>query len=511
MIAVIYTRVSTDDQAHYGVSLQAQKKECIAFAKSQGYSVEKVFIESGHSAKSAMRPVFQDMLKYCYSKQSDVSAVIVWKMDRFARNTSDHLILKSRLKESGIRLLSASERIDDSGMGNMMETLIAAIAEFENQNRADRTILGMTERLKHGSWTYSAPIGYKNIKDSLGRPTVEPLPSAVIVKQILETFSLSEISIKKLAELATELGLTTNNGGKISIQTMSKMVRNPLYAGIIQSSLLTEPVEGIHKALISEETYLKNQRKLSGLKFPYNPKDEMWPLRGGLIVCEWCKMPLTGGNVKGRNKYYAKYNCRTCRKSLHGIPTSIDREVLHREFSNFLKGIQITSEVESKFRIEVLKRWKEATATHRLKLETLEQQLAEYNRKKDNLLELFISSKVSELEKTKKTAEYKTAIVDLELQIESSKNFRTNINQVVEFCAYFLKNLSPIWNKADYNSKIALQRLIFPEGVFYEFGKGFRTTKLSDIFRFVEESISDKSTISSSMVIPRGIEPRLPG
>src|SRR5437868_4886173 len=104
--AVIYTRVSTDEQAKTGLSLENQEKACREFAERSGYKVLEVFREEGVSAKTADRKEIMSLLNYCRTHKGEVDALIVWKVDRFARRAEDHLTLKALLVKFGVQLLS---------------------------------------------------------------------------------------------------------------------------------------------------------------------------------------------------------------------------------------------------------------------------------------------------------------------------------------------------------------------------------------------------------------------
>src|SRR5690349_2839245 len=94
--AVIYTRVSTEEQAKGGTSLAAQKAACLEYCERQGYEVGKVFVEEGESAKSANRTQLKSMLEYCRTRK-EIKVVVVHKLDRFARNAGDHLAIRALL------------------------------------------------------------------------------------------------------------------------------------------------------------------------------------------------------------------------------------------------------------------------------------------------------------------------------------------------------------------------------------------------------------------------------
>ena len=112
--ALIYCRVSTEEQAEQGYSLDAQEKLCKAFALNNGYSVAGIYRDEGKSGTSLDRPALKNLLAKCQDKQS-ISAVIVQETDRLARNTQDHLTLKTLLSKAEVKLISVNQpMLDDS-------------------------------------------------------------------------------------------------------------------------------------------------------------------------------------------------------------------------------------------------------------------------------------------------------------------------------------------------------------------------------------------------------------
>src|SRR5215471_12942727 len=93
---VIYTRVSTEEQAKGGTSLAGQKAACLEYCYQRGYTVAKVFVEEGESAKTADRTQLKSLFKYC-REERNIKAVIVHKLDRFARNAGDHSQMRTLL------------------------------------------------------------------------------------------------------------------------------------------------------------------------------------------------------------------------------------------------------------------------------------------------------------------------------------------------------------------------------------------------------------------------------
>src|SRR2546422_7645240 len=127
MNGIIYCRVSSKDQVE-GTSLESQELACRDFARTKGITIAKVFIEQGESAKFADRTQLLDLLDFCKQHKGQVQALLVWKIDRFARNVEDHYSLKATLLKYGVRIMSVTEPIDNDPNGKLLETILAGFA-----------------------------------------------------------------------------------------------------------------------------------------------------------------------------------------------------------------------------------------------------------------------------------------------------------------------------------------------------------------------------------------------
>jgi DNA invertase Pin-like site-specific DNA recombinase len=111
----------------------------------------------------------QALLKYCRTHKGKVHFVVVYNLTRFAREKYDHFALRALLQSLGISLRSATEPIDDTSTGKLMEGVLAAFAQFDNDVRSDRTRAGMRVALELGRWTFLAPLGYLNAPSGRAR------------------------------------------------------------------------------------------------------------------------------------------------------------------------------------------------------------------------------------------------------------------------------------------------------------------------------------------------------
>src|SRR5581483_3971233 len=106
--AVIYCRVSTKEQVEEGNSLKTQEKICKDYAIKFGYEISQVFIELGESAKTANRTELKKLLAFCTNKKENISAVIVYRIDRLSRQLEDYTVIKSKLKQNGVEIKSTA-------------------------------------------------------------------------------------------------------------------------------------------------------------------------------------------------------------------------------------------------------------------------------------------------------------------------------------------------------------------------------------------------------------------
>src|SRR6266699_5880418 len=163
MNGVIYCRVSSKDQIE-GTSLESQELACREYARSHNIKALKIFIERGESAKFADRTQLIELIDFCHQNKGAVQVLLVWKVDRFARNVGDHFSVKATLMKYGVRIVSVTEPIDANPEGKLMETILAGFAQFDNDIRATRTVQG-TEEAPRGAFPLEAAPWLKEFRN----------------------------------------------------------------------------------------------------------------------------------------------------------------------------------------------------------------------------------------------------------------------------------------------------------------------------------------------------------
>ncbi len=243
--AAIYIRVSTQDQAQHGFSLDAQQDALQNYAKALGYEIFKIYKDEGKSAKDLNRPEMINLLRDAESRK--FQAIFIYKLDRFSRSLKDLILTIDKLKDWGIDFVSLQDKIETaSASGKLMFQIIGAFAEFERNIIGDRTKFGMERKAREGGFITKAPKGYRLLNKKLIRDEEE----SKRVKQIFEEFLNSDIS---LTQLAKKNNMTTAG--------IKKLLLNTTYTGKVKFA--NHESNGQHEAIIENGLFNKVQEKLA--------------------------------------------------------------------------------------------------------------------------------------------------------------------------------------------------------------------------------------------------------
>ncbi|MDB5178219.1 MAG: site-specific recombinase [Patescibacteria group bacterium] len=494
--AVIYTRVSSKEQVD-GYSLENQLKDCQAYAEGKGLLVQAVFVEEGESAKTDQRSQFQKMILHSIKHRRDLDVVIVWKLDRFARNAGDHFAVRKLLAGYGVKLRSATEQIDETPTGKLIEGTLAIFAEFDNDIRSLRCSAGMTASVEEGCWPFSPPTGYRAVKDPQKRATLEPNEQAGLVKKLLLEFRTGKYTQKDAAKLAASIGLVGRTGKPFTQQTICNMLRNPIYAGIVRSSMVDGDVDGIHPPLISVGDHKAIQAILSGRKkaiTPYAKRNEHWPLRGKALRCGDCDSSITGSAPRGSSgAYYMRYNCPKCRKSVTGKITSIANDVMHEQFEAQLAAATPTEGSLRLYREVVLRRWNQEYREAFERRKAIDRELDGIDATAITVTDMIVDNKLDAQMGRDKHQRLKRQREQLEEEKRELKNDEANKRQIVDMAIGFMADPVRFWREATVEDKQRFQKMVFPDGITYDFGNGFRTATLGLNFQLSADVAGDKS------------------
>ena len=182
MKAVIYARYSSHKQNEE--SIEGQLRECYQFAEKNGFTVTHEYIDRAISGKTADRPSFQELI--ADSSKGKFEAVIMYTLDRFARNRYDSAMYKAKLKKNGVKLYYAKQPMPDTPEGIILESVLEGYAEYYSENLSRGVKRGMHEVALQGRVTGKAPLGY--VADKNKKYQIDP-ETAQAVKYIFQMYS----------------------------------------------------------------------------------------------------------------------------------------------------------------------------------------------------------------------------------------------------------------------------------------------------------------------------------
>ncbi len=356
--AVVYLRVSTDRQAERGLSIPAQREACLAYAQKSGYEVVGEYVDAGESARSADRPQLQDMLTRC-RKDKSIKAVIIHKVDRIARNTHDHAMIRVMLKQAGVELCSVTENINGTPEGEFLEYIMAAMAQFYSRNLARETLKGMNQRAQNGLWNAPPPLGYTHKQEGqMGgsiRKWVEPhVGESLLVRTTFELYASGQYTLHMLATELSRRGLRTRRGNLPGVSVLARMLRRKFYIGVIEWNGVE--AKGLHQPIIEPELFDRVQKILrSRGGYVERHKKHIFILRG-LAVCGECGARITGEKhlTKG-DKLIQYYRCskRIGRNGTGCQQDYVTVEELESRFSKVIAAIELTPAAAASLREKI--------------------------------------------------------------------------------------------------------------------------------------------------------------
>lgn len=333
--AVIYARYSSDNQRD--ASIEQQEKECRKYAAQMGYEVIRVYEDYALTGKTDKRPKFLQMIKD--SARQDFKYVIIYSIDRFSRNKYDSAIYKHKLKENGIRVLSAMEHITDDPTGQLMESILEGFAQYYSDELSQKINRGLTYNAENGIVNGAVPLGYRRGKDGHAIVIEE---EAAVIREIFERVRSGDRMIR-IAEELNRRGLKTRTGSEWNRSSFNRILSNERYIGVYQYKGIR--IEGGFPAIIDRQLFdevqvkIKTKDRARGSSMRRKASDETYLLTGKLY-CGECGSPMSGisGKSNGVTPFYY-YTC-TKKKYEHGCKKqNVRRELVEKAVTYHLQRL----------------------------------------------------------------------------------------------------------------------------------------------------------------------------
>ena len=505
--AIIYVRVSTDEQGEYGYSLPAQQEALQRFCESKGWEILRVFSDDFSAWKGFNRPAYNELSKFLKENRGMVDTVLFTQWSRFSREYTYSVNEIKRLRELGIEPNAIEQWINFSIPENLLLLAIYITApQVENDRLSQRTKAGMRQALKQGRWLWKAPFEYKN--NQIERKIEIDEWASGLVHSCFEMMGTGLYSAEDVRRKYKPEGLPLTKQGFLD------MLQKVLYTGRIRiyanKDEKEEIVEGNHQAIVSLELFAQVQLVLNGRKKSYKnvTKNTETPLVGHLC-CNKCDKLMTGSGSRGNGGVYHYYHCQ--RK--YGCNNAFSSKKANAAFKIYLSSFQPKPKMFELYHAFLETEFKAGGNNRESEKRKLKNDITLIDdrirkaavKNLDGIWddELFRQTKVS-LESQKN---------ELTVRLNSLNTLTPEFTSYLSNSTLLMKNLSGFYEESTIENKKKLIGSIFPEKIYFE-NNNYRTTKMNEAIELVfnlspgsnENSPEEKSRLSS--VAPAaGLEP----
>lgn len=491
--AIIYTRVSTDEQADKGYSLRYQEERLRQYCSLQKINVIQHF-KDDYSAKTFERPAFKQLKEYVIVNRKHIDCILFVKWDRFSRNTSDSYNMIKYFFKLGITVQAIEQPIDVKiPEQKILLAFYLAYPEIENDRRALNTRQGMIKAMKEGRWVSNAPLGYQNGRDIENKPILIPNEKAVLINEMFEKLAGGCYNQEEIRREYNSKGL------KISKSHISRIFLNPAYIGKIKvPSFNTDPemiIEGLHVPIVKEEIFYRVQDILNSSNKKGKPSklvNPNLPLRHHL-KCPDCGRNLTGSASKGNGGRYYYYHCQ------RGCNTRYKADIANSDFTQYLHNIKIKPEIIKLYKEIVKDVFTENSKEHDKRLVQIEKDMAVNSDKISRVDNLLIEGKIDDSTHKRMTIDVNNKIKNLYAEKMNYGLFETDYQKYLNYGFNILENLDGYYSEADIHIKGKLISSIFPDRLIYQNGN-YRTNGTNNIISLLSGEIAENEGIKKGNI-----------
>lgn len=440
-----YLRCSTIGQAEEGFTLENQKRAVQEYSKGHGINLVHIYEDGGKSGRTIKRPEFQDMLGNMETQH--IECIVIYKIDRFARNVSDFSRILSELKAKNIELYSLQEGNLTNG-SSLIPNIFASVAQWESEVNGDRTRDALMQKFR-GGWQPTRPnIGYRTVGAEHEQKTCEIDPFAgPIIKKMFELYSTGQYSMVSLQEWLQDKNLISKNGTILSFSRINNILNDPFYYGLIRWH--GQEKIGKHTPLISKQLFdmckyvLEKHRNFllrEGRKYDF--------LLRGFVYCT-CGMRLIGDacTVRSNNKKIHYYHCQKryspdCRQK-YAHSKDVEDQVAER-----LKELEFDQDFidQIRHRAETFKT--EGKKDSQSVKQGLTNQKTALEIRRSKLVDLMIDGTIDQDTYKKKQSELGTQIANIEIQADEITDENKIDNGLIDTTLYLTKDIYATYLRA---------------------------------------------------------------
>ena len=453
---IALARVSSREQEKEGHSLDVQEDALRAFAAREGGQIMRLWRIAETATKAEQRTSFREMLVYAKKNADQIDGLLVYKVDRAARNMTDYGRLMELESLHGIALIAISQPTQNTPAGRMARNMMAAMGTFFTEQLSVDVKEGLARRVREGWFPTVPPYGYRTERvESRSVVRTEP-EEAENVKRIFHLYAYEHCTLDRVIEKldAEARGYTATQPHWVRSK-IHRILRDRSYIGDVKYH--GGWVAGKHEAIIHRPTFDRVQELLGEKVY----KAHELTYAGELITCGHCGRPITGETVvkKSTGKQYVYYRCTKYTAAGHPRVRLREHEI-ERQVVDFLTKLEQPEPIRNWFRSAL-----RARATHdheqsRARARDIERQLDEVRRQQERLLNLHLSGSIDEQAFGAKNTELRDRIAALTLQLESTDRQQDERADLALRVFELSQDLHRKWVSADYPEKRRILDLV---------------------------------------------------
>lgn len=456
-----YGRYSSNNQREE--SIDAQLRAIREYCEKEDIELVAEYYDEAQSGTNDGRDDFQEMVNAILKGYIEVDFVLVHKFNRFARNKYDSALYKKRLREIGVRVVSVTQKIDDTPEGEMLEGFIEVIDEYYSANLALEVKKGLKENALKGKYTGGKiPYGLRVDADGFFCPDEKTAP---IVRRIFEMFAAGTPK-GTICKMLNEEGYRNQYGRFFNVRTIYDMLQNEKYMGVYIYRHTQEEIiklEGVIKdPIIDAELWSKVTALRQTKSKPKFREQKRYYYLTGKTVCGCCGHTYCGAGAKktSSTNVAAYYKCSGQTKARNGCKNkSLNKEYYERKIVKKVLEAVFTPERVREIAQQVFNQLEAERKAPLIPTATLKKQLADVKAQQANLLEIMLSSKLSrdvlEMKEAALAAEQKaleknikknnelesSQVISIELIEKYINAFKVSINEKKDDEHLFIKSI----------------------------------------------------------------------
>ena len=502
--AILYCRVSTDEQAQKGFSLRDQEERLKAYCAKKEINIVRIYRED-HSAKSFIRPKFIELYEFLKNRKNKVDLLLFLKWDRFSRNAPEAYDMLKKLTKLGITAMATEQPIDLSvPEQKFMLALYLTAPEVENDRRSINVTQGIRRARLEGKWPGPAPMGYSNKRDESNRPIIAPNEKAIFIKKAFLELERNRYTIE---QIRNDL---LNEGFRCSKSNFHTIIRNPLYMGKIKIEAHGEHpsqiVDGIHSPIISQELFYRVQEVLDGRRKKnaqpmIHSVHEKLPLRG-ILKCPECGKKLTGSGSLGNGGRFFYYHCSK------GCKVRFRAELVNNAVNKIICQIKVESIFKDLYEEIVNDLITSNGQSKESQLKKIDKEVELLKARITNLENKYADNEINTVSFNEMKNRFSTELRELESHKSDLNTYSKDMVMPVEHCMKTISDIGEMYSNADAAIQREIVGSIFPEYIVFS-NKKVRTVRMNEVIKLLCPSIaryetkkrgrkSEKSALSSS-------------